>query len=177
MTDFSNLQQATVNLGTASVEVVRDPSENNVFYFTESSASLAIGFSENWLRRTRTKNQGKTLKALEGLGFKPVPLEGRFQRQSTGMVSSNLVTLDQFLLLTLYAATKGNSTAIAIQLALGKMSLIDFCRDAFGQEQETIAQKRARFYKEVAKTINWLKEDRQEVALIEEQLAFVGELN
>ena len=176
MTDFSNLQKATVDLGAVKLEVARDPSENNVFYFTESSASLAIGFAENWLRRTRTKTEGRTMKALSGLGFKPVPLEGWFERDGKGKVSTNLLTLDQFLLLLLYAASKGKKEAIAIQFALGKMSLIDFCRDAFGQVQETIEQKRARFYADVAKTMNWLEMDKEDVALIEEQLMFVGEM-
>lgn len=175
MTNFSNLQQATIDFGAVKLEVLRDPSENNIFYFTESSASLAVGFAENWLRRTRTKTGGKTLKALSGLGFKPVPLEGTFKRKGTGAVSASLITLDQFLLLLLYAASKGKQQAIAIQFALGKMSLIDFCRDAYGEQQETIEQKRARFYKDVAKAIDWFQEDRLDVALIEEQLAFVGE--
>lgn len=176
MTDFTNLQQATVNLGTTIVEVVRDPSENNVFYFTQSSASLALGFGRNWISETASKTTGRTAKTLRGFGFKPVGLTGSFQRGGTGNVSAKLIDLDQFALLSLYAASKGKAEAIAIQLALTKMSLVDFCRDAFGQEQETIEQKRARFYKDVAKAINWLMADREDVAMIEEQLAFVGEL-
>lgn len=176
MTDFSNLQKATVDLGLTQLEVVRDPSENNIFFFTQSSASLALGFGRNWISETVGKKNGRVAKTLQGFGFKPIGLSGRFERKGKGMVSANLITLDQFALLVLYGATKGKPEAIAIQLALTKMSLIDFCRDAFGQVQETIEQKRARFYADVAKTMNWLEMDKEDVALIEEQLIFVGEL-
>jgi hypothetical protein len=45
---------------------------------------------------------------------------------------------------------------------------------AFGQEQLTLEEKRNRFYKAYAATIDWLLEDRQELRLIEDQELFLA---
>ena len=84
------------------------------------------------------------------------------------------ISLDDFVLLIAFAVSKHKKEAFALQLALTKMAINDYFRDAFGLRALSIEEKRALFYKDYAKTVNWYKEDRIDWALIEEQEWFLN---
>jgi hypothetical protein len=84
------------------------------------------------------------------------------------------LSLDDFVLLVAYATSKQKKEAFALQLALTKMAVNDFFRDAFGLSPLTIDEKRSLFYKDYAKNIDWSLEDLLDWKLIEEQEWFLN---
>jgi len=87
------------------------------------------------------------------------------------------LNLPDFRKLILFAASKGKPQAVALLNAILDTGLEDWFRLSFGQEQLTLEEKRDRFYKSYAATINWLEEDRQEWRVIEDQELFLLSLN
>ena len=136
--------------------------------------SSLIGYAPNWLSRL-TKRQGKTLKALQGLGFTAYQLEVIIGRGSiSGASRVRTISLDDFNLVILYAASKGKKPALALQLSLTNLALNDFFRDAFGEPPLTIDEKRRLFYQSYAATIspdNWRAMDKEDILA----LAFPGD--
>lgn len=149
---------------------------NGEFRVGITGASEVLGFAKNWLGRV-TRTEAKTLKALQGLGFKGLQEVGKVMGE-TGSQSVTTISLNDFSLLILYAAMQGKKQAIALQLSLTQMSLKDFFYFSFGKEPLSFEEKRKAFYQDFAKTIDWFKEDQQDVLVIEEhQLFLEGSFN
>ena len=140
-----------------------------------AGASAILGFANNWLSRTTTRD-GKALKALRSLGYRGYIIEGKV-KNDRGATTASTISLDDFALLILYAATQAKSEAVALQIAITKMSLNDFFRDAFGRRPLTIEEKRQLFYRNYAATLDWLEEDRADWKLISEQEQLLFQLN
>jgi len=147
-----------------SVDGYRMP--NGEFRVGLEGASLVVGYADNWLSRL-TKKDGRTLKALQGFGFTAYQLEVTVGREDvSGSSKAKTISLDDFNLLILYAASKGKKAALALQLSLTKLALNDFFRDAFGDRPLSIDEKRQLFYETYAATIspeNWREMDRAEI--------------
>jgi hypothetical protein len=173
MNDITRIDRATVKFFDGlEVDGYRMP--NGDFRVGITGASQAIGFSKGWLSQVHSR-EGEALKALQGLGFTGSQQIGTVEREGkSGSSQINTISLDDFALLILYGAMKGKKQAIALQLSLTKMSINDFFREAFGERQLSVEEKRAEVYKKYASTINWLAEDRREWALIEEQELFLA---
>lgn len=148
---------------------------NEEFRVGVASASKALGFAENWLSRELTKIDGKALKSLQAMGFTAYQKTGFVSRDNvSGASKVTTISLDDFVLLVAYATAKNKKPAFALQLALTKMAINDFFREAFGLSPLTIEQKRQLFYKDYAKTIDWAMEDLLDWELIEEQEWFLN---
>ncbi|MBP0031502.1 hypothetical protein [Roseofilum sp. Guam] len=136
--------------------------------------SSAVGFTKDWLPQA-FRRDGKTLKALQGIGFTALQLEvsiGRSGRAGASKVKT--ISLNDFSLVIVYAASKGKKEALALQSSLTIMALGDFFRDAFGETPLTIDEKRRIFYESYAATIspeNWRAMDKEEILA----LAFPGD--
>jgi len=172
MTNIIRVERSVVNFG-GNLEVDGYKTPSGEFRVGIAGASKVLGFAENWLSRTITKNSGTTHKLLNGLGFKPLPVSGTIKRNGTGDVSVQTISLKDFALLIIYGAIKNKPQAIALQISLTKMSLTDFFRDSFKETPLTIEEKRALFYSDYAQTINWSEEDFDDWKLIDEQELFL----
>jgi hypothetical protein len=137
-------------------------------------ASEVLGYGRQWLSQVLS-SRPKTLKALQGLGFTGSQLPVKVSRQDRSGASDALtISLDDFNLLILYAASKGKKAALALQLSLTKLALNDFFRDAFGEPPLSVEQKRQLFYETYAATISpedWRRMDRQDIL----RLALLGD--
>jgi hypothetical protein len=126
-----------------------------------TGAGKVLGYGANWLGRVLDRG-GNTLKALQGLGFteeiqKVVTNSGR---------PPETISLRDFNRLISYAVFDGKKAALALQLALTELSLVDFFRDSFGEPPLSIAEKRQAFYEAYAQTISpegWRDMDREEI--------------
>jgi hypothetical protein len=135
---------------------------DGTYRFSLSGASQVLGYPANWLGRSMGRG-GTLLKSLQEEGFSGKIIE-------TGTLSkgtpAKTISLDDFVLLIPYAAKQGKKAAWALQRALVRMSLMDFCRDAFGERPLSIAEKRDQFYQAYAKSISpeeWRTMDREEI--------------
>lgn len=129
-------------------------------------ASKVLGFAPNWLYRTLTADEGKTLKVLREYGFDAYLREATVARPQGGTTTVETISLDSFNICIVYAVQKKKKAALALQLALTKMALIDFFRDAFGDEPLSIVEKRRLFYETYAATISpedWRQMDRLDI--------------
>lgn len=128
--------------------------------------SKVVGYAGNWLSRLTTRG-GKTLNVLQGLGFTAYQLEVTVGREDiSGASKAKTISLDDFNLLILYAASNGKKAALALQRSLTQVALNDFFRDAFGEPPLTIEEKRRLFYETYAATISperWREMDREEI--------------
>lgn len=148
---------------------------NEEFRVGVASASKALGFAENWLSRELTRIDSKSLKTLQDMGFTAYTKTGMVDRDTVrGSSKVSTISLDDFVLLVAYATSKKKKPAFALQLALTKMAINDFFRDAFGLAPLSIDEKRRLFYKDYAKTIDWSLEDLLDWELIEEQEWFLN---
>ena len=164
------LERAIVKFGgSLSVDGYRTP--DGEFRVGMTGAGLLLGFTKAWLGRA-IERQGDTLRTLNEYGFSGDFVKGKVDGR-TGLQNVSTISLDDFALLILYAASKGKKEAIALQLAFTKMSLNDFFREAFGEPQLTMKEEHKLFYKDYGKTIDWLEEDLKDFKIIEEQLRFV----
>lgn len=127
-----------------------------------TGASLVLGYGKQWLSQVLSRD-GKTLKALQSVGFTGSQFEGAVQERSAGISGASQVktiSLEDFKTLILYASSQGKKPAIALNRALVGIALEDFFRDAFGQQPLTIDEKRDQFYREYAASIShqeWLE--------------------
>lgn len=134
---------------------------NGEFRVGIAGAGQVLGYGSNWLGRVLERG-GNTLKALQGLGFteetqKVVTNSGR---------PPETISLRDFNRLISYAVFDKKKAALALQLALTELSLVDFFRDSFGEPPLSIAQKREAFYEAYAQTIrpeDWRSMDREEI--------------
>lgn len=137
---------------------------NGEFRVGITKASIVAGFGENYLRRA-LREGGTRLQPLLELGFsgKTVP---QVRVTQTGEREERTITLKDFIRLIRYADKQGKPSAGAILDALSELSLIDFFRDAFGEPQLSIEEKRRLFYESYAQSIspeNWREMDKEDI--------------
>lgn len=139
---------------------------NGEFRVGLTGASFVVGYGKQWLSQVLS-SRPKTLKVLQGLGFTGSQIEVRVGREEKSGASVALtLSLDDFNRLIVYATSKGKQAALALQLSLTKMALMDFFRDAFGEPPLSIDQKRRLFYETYAATISpedWRRMDKQDI--------------
>ena len=139
---------------------------NGEFRVGLEGASRVLGFAENWLSRTLTRNQGRTLKSLQGYGFDAYTIPATVDRPQGGSTTVGTIDLDSFNICIVYGVQSGRKAALALQLSLTKMALTDFFRDAFGVPPLSIEEKRQLFYETYAATISpegWRQMDKQDI--------------
>ena len=138
---------------------------NGEFRVGLAAASRVVGYAENWLPRVLTNKNGKPMKALCAMGFSE-KIQKMVSLGEKGSRTDRTIGLRDFNRVIAYATSKGKKAALALQLALTKVALNDFFRDAFGDPPLTIDQKRDLFYQVYASTISpddWLRMDRQDI--------------
>jgi len=138
---------------------------NGEFRVGLTGASTVLGYSENWLSRWLDRETGTSIKALRGLGFTEETQKVVSETQR-GDREARTIGLRDFNRLISYAVFDGKKAALALQLALTEVALNDFFRDAFGETQLTIDEKRRLFYESYARTISpdeWRRMDREEI--------------
>lgn len=164
-------KRATVKF-CAEVEVDGYQMPNGEFRVGKVGASVAIGFAKNYLTEVEKKSP-KQLKVLRDSGF--TGLEEFIELDSIrgGGTTASTLSLPDFRKLIIFAAKKGKPEAEALLNAIVDVGLEDWFRLSFGQEQLTLEEKRERFYKSYAATLDWLKEDRGDWRLIQEQERFL----
>lgn len=130
-----------------------------------TTASLAAGFAENYLRRQVSTR----FKALVGVGFSG-QTEIAARVTQTGEREERTISTKDFLKFLRHADRAGKPEAGAILTALEDMALHDFFRDAFGHRPLSIEEKRNRFYEAYAAALtpqDWVQMDKQDaLALI-----------
>ena len=141
------------------------------FRVSKTGASLACGFNKDYLSRLPLKAPNQ-LKALQSEGYTDSPITVEIDNER-GATRAETLSLDDFESIIFFAASKGKKEAIALQRALVKVGITDWFRLSFGVKELTLEEKRALFYKDYAKTINWLSEDRKDVEIIKEQELFL----
>jgi hypothetical protein len=130
-----------------------------------TGASLVLGYSENWLSRLLDRKTGTSIKALQGLGFSE-QTQKVVSESSKGLRKAETVSLRDFNRLIVYTVSRRKKAALALQLSLTEVSLVDFFRDAFGEPPLSIEQKRQLFYETYAATISpedWRRMDKQDI--------------
>ena len=138
---------------------------NGDFRVGITGASLALGYSDNWLQRVVGRETGRSIKALRGLGFTE-ELQKVVGETERGDREAQTISLRDFNRLIAYAVFDGKKAALALQLALTEVALNDFFRDAFGDRPLSIDEKRQLFYEAYAATISpedWRQMDREEI--------------
>ena len=161
MSNVIRFERATVQF-TEGLSVDGYMTPNGEFRVGVMGSALVLGFSQQWLFQLLSRG-GKTLKALQGMGFTTSQLEGSVDRDGRGASGVATISLKDFAILIAYATSQGKPQALALQLSLTELSLMDFFRDAFGQRPLTMAEKRERFYRAYAASLDWAKEDRLDV--------------
>ena len=135
-------------------------------------AAIAVGYAKNYLTEVEKKSP-KQLKALQDTGFTGLERIIELDSIGGGGTSANTVSISDFRKLIIFAASKGKPQAVALLNAIVDVGLEDWFRLSFGQIQLTLEEKRDRFYKAYAATIDWLEEDREDLRMIEEQELFL----
>jgi hypothetical protein len=153
-----------------SVDGYRLPSGE--FRVGKTGAALAVGFARNYLTELEGKSP-RQLKALQDKGYTGLAVPVELDGIKGGGTKADTLSLQDFRQLIKFAAKKEKPKAEALLDALLDVGLEDWFRLAFGEDQLTLEEKRARFYKAYAATLNWLEEDRREWLVIQEQEQFV----
>lgn len=126
-----------------------------------TGASEILGYGREWLGRVLSRG-GNTLKTLQGLGFTE-----QIQKVATNSGRPpETISLRDFNRLIAYAVFDKKKAALALQLGLTELSLIDFFRDSFGQTPLSIEDKRKLFYQAYAETISpedWRSMDKEDI--------------
>lgn len=160
MTNIIRAEKATIDFVEGlSVDGYQMP--NGEFRVGIASASLALGYPKNWLGRILDGESRNRNKTLQSLGFTR-QIEKVVTNTSRGERESRTISIKDFNRLIAYAVSDGKKPALALQMALTEMALVDFFRDGFGQAPLSIEEKRKAFYLTYAKTINWLEEDKND---------------
>ena len=144
---------------------------NGEFRVGKKGLSLLLRYKENFLSRLQSATPRKA-EALRREGFTDYSLTVQIDNER-GATRSETLSLDDFESFIFFAALEGKKEAIALQRALIRVGITDWFRLSFGLNQLTLGEKRTLFYKEYAKTIDWLKEDRNDIKLIKEQELFL----
>lgn len=142
------------------------------FRVGKAGASVAVGYAKNYLTEIEKKSP-KQSKALQDTGFAGLEEFIELDHVRGGGTTASTLNLPDFRKLILFAASKGKPQAVALLNAILDTGLEDWFRLSFGQQQLTLEEKRDRFYKSYAATINWLEEDRKDWRVIEEQEMFL----
>ena len=135
-------------------------------------ASLALGYAKQWLTQVLTR-EGKSLQALQGVGFTGFSEEIDLDAIKGGGVKAKTISLADWQRLKIYAAQQGKQKAIALLTFQGFTSDADLFADSFNVTRHTVSEKWELYYKEFAASLDWLEEDREDVRLIEEQELFL----
>lgn len=130
-----------------------------------TGACRVLGYADNWLYLALTGQNRKRLKALQGLGFTEETIE-IVSETARGDREAETISLKDFNRLIPGAIFDGKKAALALQVALTEMALNDFFRDAFGEPELPLAEKRRIFYEAYARSIspeNWRQMDREDI--------------
>lgn len=157
-------QRATVKF-CEGVEVDGYLLPDGEFRVGKGSTSTALGFAKNYLSKLPS-SAPKQLEALQATGFTGYCQSVEIDNER-GATRSDTLSLQDFRKLIIFAASKGKAPAIALLNAIVDVGLEDWFRLSFGIEQLTLEEKRDRFYKSYAKTINWLEQDKAEIEYLE----------
>lgn len=141
------------------------------FRVGKASIAKALGYGKDWVRRVisgvaleeNKEAQTLTQSTLSGVALTvevPSPT-------NVGWVKADTLSLKDFRQLIKLAAKRGKPKAEAILDAIIDTGIEDWFRLSFGIEQLTLEEKRDRFYKSYAATINWLEQDKAEVGYLE----------
>ncbi|MGD1714872.1 hypothetical protein [Dapis sp. BLCC M172] len=125
MNEIVKAKRAIINF-CPEIEVEGFELPDGSYYVSITTASEAIGFAKNWLSRNISRS-GNTFKALQVIGFTSLVSEV-VTPSDGGEQVSKLISIDDFSRMIIYAASKGKKEAIALNMALTKMSLTDFFR-------------------------------------------------
>jgi hypothetical protein len=173
-------KRAIVSIGNDfSLEALMMPSGE--FRLTLTSATHAIGYVKSWATNVFTGQRPRVLEALSSQGFN-VFTDIQQVIIDDPMFKSNLkaktINLDAFDILLDYAVSQNKPQALALNRALRRNTLVDLMGEAFGLPERTRQERVRSFIKEFARQLtrqDWLDMDKEDVQMIEEQLAFVGE--
>ncbi|HEY9824854.1 MAG TPA: hypothetical protein V6D19_05360 [Stenomitos sp.] len=157
-------QRATVKF-CEGVEVEGYLLPDGEFRVGKVSASTALGFAKNYLSRLQSATP-KQLEALQSAGFTGYSQSVEIDN-GRGSTRSETLSLQDFRKLAIFAASKDKPLALALLNAIVDVGLEDWFRLSFGIEQLTLEEKRDRFYKSYAESINWLEQDKAEVKYLE----------
>jgi hypothetical protein len=138
---------------------------NGEFRVGLASASVVLGYSENWLPRLLDRVNGTSIKSLRGLGFTE-QTQKVVSESVKGDREAETISLRDFNRVIIYAVSKGRRAALALQLSLTEVALNDFFVDAFGESPLSIEEKRRLFYEAYAATISpedWRQMDREDI--------------
>lgn len=176
MNNITRAERSTVKF-CEGVEVEGYLLPSGEFRVGKLSTALALGYGKDWVTRTINgvaSGKGKDAETLIQWGFNGVASEVEVPGSARGTTKADTISLKDFRQLIRLAAKRGKPQAEALLDALLDVGLEDWFRLAFGQEQLTLEEKRDKFYKAYAATINWLTEDRREWELIEDQELFLA---
>jgi hypothetical protein len=149
---------------------------NGEFRVGMVGASLALGYGRQWLTQVLTR-EGKALKALQGIGFTGFSKEIDLDAINGGGTKASTLSLSDWQRLKIYAAQQGKMKAVALLAYQSLSSDADLFTDAFSLRRMTVEEKRALYFFDLAKTIDWQHEDRSDWELIAEQERFLLSLN
>lgn len=88
------------------------------------------------------------------------------QSNQGNLYDDRTISLEDFNCCIIFAVQRGKQAAIALNRAFTQLALIDFFRDAFGEQPLSIEEKRRLFYEAYAASISpemWREMDREEI--------------
>ena len=142
-----------------------------------SSASVALGYADNWLYRL-TSRKGKSLKTLQSLGYTDLPVEVALDSVKGGGTKADTISLEDFQVLKIYAAQQGKSNAIRLLSFNALSSDIDIARELFGLNSLSVEEKRAIYYSDLGKKWDFVFDDKKDILmLIENDDRFASSLD
>ena len=139
---------------------------NGEFRVGLASASRIIGFNRDWLTDVIDGETPRTLKELQGIGFSENIQKVTAQSNRGNWLDDRTIDLDDFNSCIIYGTQSKRPSAIALNKAFTRLSLMDFFREAFGEPPLSIAEKRRLFYETYAASIspeNWRQMDREDI--------------
>lgn len=141
-----------------------------------TGAAIACGHRKEYFQRLHS-GAPKQLEALQQAGFDGCTRDGMVERVSVGSKGSAKVktlSQDDFLTFIKVSAFDLNKKpAQALAKALMGVALESLMRAAFNEESLSLTEIRSMICRSYAKTLDWLEEDRNDTAEIDEHLIFV----
>lgn len=98
-----------------------------------------------------TSRKGKSLKALQSLGYTDLPVEVSLDSVKGGGTKADTISLEDFQVLKIYAAQQGRPNAIRLLSFNALSSDIDIARELFGLNSLSVEEKRAIYYSDLGK--------------------------
>lgn len=142
-----------------------------------TSASAICGHRKEFLSRLPT-HAPKQWESLRSLGFDGCPVQCKVERLSKGGKGSAVaqtISLEDFRAFIEFSAFDLNKKpAKAIARALLGVSIETIARQAFGEEALTLEEIRRIVCREYAKTIDWVREDKEDWAVIDAHQIFLA---